>query len=237
MSNNLTTNKMNRPYIIVHMMESVDGRIDCPMVAQISGEEYYDALDSLGKCSKLSGRVTAALECEALKEETAGASGAPAGKESVNVAVKADEYTIVADTHGRLNWAANEADGHPLLCILSEDVPEAHLQKLRDLGISWIAAGKGRIDLGRAMEMLRENFGVERVAVVGGGHICGGFLAAGLVDEVSVMIAPGIDGRKGEVAVFDGIVKDDGSPYRLHLNSVEQCPGTEVVWLRYSAVR
>ena len=63
---------MNRPYIMVHMMSSVDGRIDCPVMAQLSGDEYYGALDELVKCSKLSGRVTAALENTALKEDSSG---------------------------------------------------------------------------------------------------------------------------------------------------------------------
>lgn len=47
-----------RPYIISHMMTSVDGRIDCPMVGQLSTDEYYIALEKLGPCSKLSGRIT-----------------------------------------------------------------------------------------------------------------------------------------------------------------------------------
>lgn len=38
-----------RPYIISHMMTSVDGRIDCPMVGQLSTDEYY----SLGKTGAL----------------------------------------------------------------------------------------------------------------------------------------------------------------------------------------
>ncbi len=29
-----------KPYIITHMMTSVDGRIDCPMVGQLSTDEY-----------------------------------------------------------------------------------------------------------------------------------------------------------------------------------------------------
>lgn len=229
---------MIKPYVIVHMMSSVDGRIDCPVMAQLSGNEYYDALDELGPCSKLSGRVTAALECPALKEEIDTAhDGTPCGRESVNVARQADEYTLVVDTCGRLRWQSNEADGHPLLCIVSEEASEAYLNELDRQGISWIATGKGRIDLPRAMQLLRECFGVERVAVVGGGHICGGFLAAGLVDEVSVMVAPGVDGREGQTAVFDGIRKDDDRPYRLKLNSVRQWESTDVVWLRYAVVR
>lgn len=224
-----------RPYIISHMMASVDGRIDCPMVAQISGNEYYEALERLGHSSKLSGRVTAALECTAVREETgsAGKGAAATGRESVHVASRADEYAIIVDTHGRLQWASGEADGHPVLCILSERATEQHLASLRKQGISYIATGRERIDLPRAMELLAGRFGVERMVIVGGGHINGGFLEAGLVDEVSVMVVPGIDGRKGETAVFDGLVRRDAAPYRLRLQGVEQFPGTETVWLRY----
>ena len=30
-----------KPYIFVHMMTSVDGRIDWPMVGQLSADEYF----------------------------------------------------------------------------------------------------------------------------------------------------------------------------------------------------
>lgn len=236
--NQATINKkareMKRPYIMVHMMTSLDGRIDCPVMAQISGDEYYEALDELGKCSKLSGRATAAWENSAVECEVSDVKGTVKGEESVNVAVKSDEYTIVMDTHGHLQWNNNTADGFPLLCIMSEDVTEEHLQALQNRGISWISTGKGTADLARAMQLAYERFGIERIAVVGGGHICGGFLASGLVDEVSVMVAPGIDGRKGQTAVFDGIIKDNDTPYRLKLNKVSQWEGTDVVWLRYT---
>lgn len=54
---------MERPYIICHMMTSVDGRIDCAMTEQLPGvSEYYDTLDALIAPSRVSGRVTAQLE-------------------------------------------------------------------------------------------------------------------------------------------------------------------------------
>ena len=109
-----------RPYIISHMMTSVDGRIDCPMVGQLSTDEYYIALEKLGPCSKLSGRITTALECSAVKEESTPMEGTPIGHKSVYVASKSDEYTIIVDTYGKLRWQEGEADGYPLLCIVSE---------------------------------------------------------------------------------------------------------------------
>ena len=54
---------MNKPYIICHMMTSVDGRIDCAMTEHLPGvQEYYDTLDSLNAPTRVSGRVTAELE-------------------------------------------------------------------------------------------------------------------------------------------------------------------------------
>lgn len=54
---------MNKPYIICHMMTSVDGRIDCGMTAKLRGvNEYYETLSMLHTPSTVSGRVTAELE-------------------------------------------------------------------------------------------------------------------------------------------------------------------------------
>ena len=74
--------------------------------------------------------------------------------------------------------------------------------------------------------------GVERMAVVGGGHINAGFLAAGLLDEVSVLIGAGIDGRGGMAAVFDGLpMERPVTPLRL---TAVQSYESGAVWLRYN---
>ena len=48
--------------------------------------------------------------------------------------------------------------------------------------------GENRIDLAKAVDMLNTEFGVNRMAVVGGGHINGAFLEVGLLDEASVRL-------------------------------------------------
>ena len=56
----MTNNTDNgRPYIVCHMMSSVDGRIDCDMTENLGDTDaYYEALDELGCDANLSGRVT-----------------------------------------------------------------------------------------------------------------------------------------------------------------------------------
>ena len=121
--------------------------------------------------------------------------------------------------------------------MLSENAPAEYLNYLRDRNISYIVAGKERIDLNRAMEIFGDEFGVKRLAVVGGGKINGGFLSAGLIDELSLLLAPGIDGRTSQPALFDGIADRPGFlPARLALKSVETI-ADGVLWIKYSVVR
>ena len=222
---------MKRPYIICHMVASIDGRIDCSMVDKISGNEYYETLEKLDCPVQLEGRVTME-HYNAAKEPFIANDTTPFGMTSVYKAVDSKEYIVAVDTHGRLRWPAAEIDGVHLVCIVSEQVPQEYLEMLRNERISYICVGSDAIDLQAAMEILCTDFGVERLAVLGGGHINGGFLAAGLIDEVSLLLAPGIDGRKGQTALFDGIADIDRMPVRLALESVEQV-GQGTLWIRY----
>ncbi len=213
------------------MVASIDGRIDCSMVDKISGNEYYETLEKLDCPVQLEGRVTME-HYNAAKEPFIANDTTPFGMTSVYKAVDSKEYIVAVDTHGRLRWPAAEIDGVPLVCIVSEQVPQEYLEMLRNERISYICVGSDAIDLQAAMEILCTDFGVERLAVLGGGHINGGFLAAGLIDEVSLLLAPGIDGRKGQTALFDGIADIDRMPVRLALESVEQV-GQGTLWIRY----
>jgi riboflavin biosynthesis pyrimidine reductase len=107
---------------------------------------------------------------------------------------------------------------------------------LRERGISYIVAGESSVDLARAVELLAEQFGIRTLLLEGGGHINGGFLAADLVDEVSLLLLPGIDGRREIAAVFDGISADRQTATQLKLKSLEQ-RGHDTLWIRYEVVR
>ncbi len=222
---------MNRPYIICHMMTAVDGRIDCAMTEQLPGvQEYYSTLDSFDAPTRVSGRVTAELEM-ALSGRFSSKVSTPLGKEAFYKAAAANGYEVVADTHGSLLWEDQADAQRPILVLTNENVSREYLDYLKEKHISWIAYGKEHIDLKRACEILADDFGVERMAVVGGGHINAGFLAEGLLDEVSILIGAGIDGRGGMSAVFDGLSIDRPvTPLKL-----EQVRSFEsgAVWIRY----
>ncbi len=220
-----------KPYIICHMMTSVDGRIDCAMTEHLPGvQEYYATLDALQAPTRVSGRVTAELEM-ALPGSFVRTTDTPLGKEAFSKKQAAAGYEIVMDTKGTLLWEQLEADERPLLIITSEQVSKEYLAYLDSKNISWIACGRQQIDLVRACAILAQEFGVKRIAVVGGGHINAGFLAAGMLDEVSMLIGAGIDGRGGMAAVFDGLPMSSAVT-QLQLLKVQQFD-SDAVWLRY----
>lgn len=219
------------PEIICHMMSSVDGRIDCAMTSEIDKTDaYYQALDRLHFDAVLEGRVSRQMHY-ALPEPFKANDMTPIGEEGYHIAHPADHYEVAVDTHGFLRWP-EDASKENLLVITDEQCPKEYHEYLTANGISWIACGKKGIDLRRAVDILGEKFGVKRLGVVGGGHINGAFLQAGLLDEVSLMIGGGIDGRAGMAAVFDGIDQPDYPPTLLTLTDVERMGNT--VWLRYT---
>lgn len=223
---------MKRPYVICHMMTSVDGRIDCAMTEHLPGvQEYYDTLEALDAPTRVSGKVTAELEM-ALPGKFQSERKTPIGKEIFSKKKDAEGYEVVVDTCGTLLWEDSAEQARPLLILMSENASREYLTYLDERHISWIVCGKERVDLKRACEILIKEFGVERMAVVGGGHINAGFLAADLLDEVSVLIGSGIDGRGGMAAVFDGLPRERPvTP--LKLSKVKPYE-SGAVWLRYT---
>jgi riboflavin biosynthesis pyrimidine reductase len=107
---------------------------------------------------------------------------------------------------------------------------------LRDKGVSYIVAGASAVDLVKAVNLLGEHFGIRRLLLEGGGHINGAFLQAGLVDEVSLLLVPGIDGHHAVPAVFDGVKPASKTAVPLKLKSVDRRE-KDTLWLRYDVIR
>lgn len=193
-------------------------------------KEYYETLGALNTPTTLSGRVTAQLEM-ASPGKFEPNSKEIYGREGFSKKVEAVGYDVVVDTKGMLLWPDQTGNEKPVLIITSEQVTREYLSYLDEKNISWIVCGKEKIDLVRAAEILAGEFGVARMSVVGGGTVNAGFLAAGLLDEISILLAPGIDGRKGMTAAFDGLPMDT-EPFSLKLEKVTSYEDG-AVWLRY----
>lgn len=220
---------MKKPYVICHMMASIDGRIDCAMTEQIEGNSYYEALEALNIDATIEGKITALMHYAEKGLFDNGDSPA-VGAEEFFKSHDSNHWEAVVETRGSLLWP--EGDTPDRLCIVSQLTSRAYLDYLRDRGISYIVTGCDHVDLAHATTLMYSEFGAERIGVVGGGHINGSFLAMGLIDEVSMVFGPAIDGREGFASAFDGIEASHEHPFKLQLKSVRQMDD-ECVWLRY----
>ncbi len=225
-----------RPYIICHMLSSVDGRIDGAALRTVIGEgDYEDAGAQLKGDAWICGRVTMQQHF-AEQEPFVSASKEPAGPQPVHVARRAGSYAVSVDTAGSLRWRDGDLDGDHLICVLSERTTHEYIALLREKGISYVVAGATSVDLVRAVDLLGEYFAIRTLLLEGGGHINGAFLEADLVDEVSLLIAPGIDGRRGIPTVFDGVSPGRTAAVPLKLKAVMQGKNG-LLWIRYEVVR
>ena len=142
-----------------------------------------------------------------------------------------ESFAVAIDPSGRLAWDKNDIDGDHVVAVLSERVSDEYLAFLRDRGVSYVIAGERDIDLAVALEKIGARFGIRTLMLEGGGRINGGMLAAGLIDELSLLVSPVADGRIGIPALFD-VEADQVMPRRLILEAVER-RADNFLWLRY----
>lgn len=223
--------KSDRPYVICHMLPSLDGRIVLRDWKVANATREYEKTAATFKADAwIIGRIS--------MEPYAGNARVPARRSRERIARTdfvaghdASSYAIAIDPHGKLRWTQNNIDGEHVITIVTASVSDAYLDFLRSKGISYVIGGKSRVDLASVLTRLRSTFGIKTLLLEGGGKINGSFLAANLIDELSILVAPVADGSIGMPSLFD--VDDRKMPARrLDLLSIEKRAG-DIVWLRY----
>jgi riboflavin biosynthesis pyrimidine reductase len=215
-----------KPYVVCHMVASIDGRILHsrwrPQTRE--GGDLFERLHvKIGGDAWLVGRVTG--------QEFAKAKS----YESWLARRDAQAYGVVLDAQGKIAWGRSDIGGDPIVVALTEQVSDAHLAGLRRDGISYFFAGERELDLGSVLEWLNRELGVKRLLIEGGGGSNGAFLRAGLIDEISLAIVPAVDGAKGAPGIFDSTERESGLRAPIEQISLASCEVLEggAVWLRY----
>lgn len=188
-----------KPHVVMLMETSLDGRLhpsrwsESPDGTRRDWSAAYEALhDKLDGDAWIVGRVTMAEMTKAGAHPPA-APGLPA--RPLHVARRdARPYAVALDPSGRLHFSGPAINGDAAVVLLGRDVPDAHLAELAADGVSYIVADGPGLDLAGALAVLGRAFGIRRLLLEGGAGINGSFLAAGLVDEVHLLVAPAFDG-------------------------------------------
>ena len=150
----------------------------------------------------------------------------------------AESYIVSLDRHGRLEYPGptmtRRGKTSHLIAVLTRRVSADYLAYLRRTGVSYVFAGESDIDCAVLLDKLSRLFGIERALVAGGGRIDWSFLEAGCLDEVSLVVAPVVDGTPDAATVFERMNASVGAAVPLKLASTEDL-GEGTLWLRYHA--
>jgi 2,5-diamino-6-(ribosylamino)-4(3H)-pyrimidinone 5'-phosphate reductase len=226
-----------RPRVTCHMITSVDGRIVTARWPNLgTGRREYEAVHAWYAADAwMCGRITMEPFAGGLREtgKRLAAAVTPTPRPDFVAPHATTSYAVAVDPSGRLAWESAEIDGDHVIAVLSERVADEYLEFLRARKVSYLFAGESDVDLKRALEKLTGVFGIRSVMLEGGGRINGAMLRDGLIDELSVLVAPVVDGAIGTPSLFD-VSRDRAAfdPRRLALLAVER-RADDVLWLRY----
>lgn len=189
-----------KPHIICHMLASLDGGLHpsrytaSPDGTRAEWSSLYEQIHGdLEGDAWIVGRVTMA------EMSKAGAHPpAHAGKvERPHHFAQRDagSFAVALDASGKLHFAKPDVGGDHVVVLLGNGVADSHLAELAADGVSYIVSETAGIDLAAMLDVLGRELGIRRLLLEGGAGINGSFFAAGLVNELSLLIAPALDAR------------------------------------------
>ena len=228
-----------KPHVICHMASSLDGRTwPSRWRPQSKAGDLFEPLhEKLDGDAWLIGRVTGSEFAKGTAYPATTSETFPRENWFAPRSAKSDvkAYGIVLDAQGKIAWGRADIGGDPIVVVLTKTVSDAHLAGLRSEGVSYIFAGDTGLDLALILETVNRELGVKRLLLEGGGVANGAFLRAGLVDEVSLILCPAIDGAKGAPFAFDSSEADSDRRAPLTAMILESHEVLEggAIWLRY----
>jgi riboflavin biosynthesis pyrimidine reductase len=192
-----------KPHVICHMIASLDGGLHpsrfttSPDGSRAEWSSVYERVHrALEGDAWIVGRVTMAEMSKAGPH--APAQLGPVDRPHHFAARSAGSFAVALDPLGKLHFAGPDVGGDHVVVLLGHGVPDSHVAELAADGVSYIIAETAAVELAAMPEVLGRELGVRRLLLEGGATINGSFLAAGLVDELSVLVAPALDGRAGK---------------------------------------
>ncbi|MCA1646479.1 MAG: dihydrofolate reductase family protein [Chloroflexi bacterium] len=202
---------MPRPYVIVNVAASADGKIDTferrgAAISSQRDRERVDALRAAADAVMVGSRTVVDEDPRLTVKSAELRAGRLARGKPENPAKVAVVSRLGFKPNGQFLTAG------PARIIVFTPAPEGTLvdrgedalqSQWAALGVEIFTLGAGRVDLGAAMQTLGQ-LGVRSVLVEGGGSLNFELLRFGLVDEVQVFVAPVIFGGGSAPTLADG---------------------------------
>lgn len=231
-----------KPKVICHMLSSVDGRLVADRFSKpFDGtnqeelyEPYYDIEKELGPTAWMIGNNTIQIDNKVAIFDYENYASAKEFKTFIGKR-ETTKTCIIFDSKGKIIYPADNINGDNVIAVLGETVSDEYLAHLREKEISYLFAGQDGYNLNKALETLNTEFRYNELLLDGGGTLNGKFLKAGLLDELSLLMYPGIDGHSDMPSIFEYKGKEGELPAQgqaLELISVRELRDG-IVWMLY----
>lgn len=238
---------MTKPIVICHMLSALDGKISGDFfhssLTSNASTEYGEIRNEYAADAWLFGTTTTKEFANFKKPDLENHKMNNAFAEDFIAEHDAKLYFISVDTKGEIWWDSGcfKKKGRPdshIIEVLLENTSSLYKSYLREKGVSYILAGHNQLDCKLALDELNQLFGIQKVLLCGGGLINWTFVSQGVVDELSLVLAPVIDGSSETPTLFErGIKLDtdgiDTSLIEFSLKSIRILQNSSI-WLNYS---
>lgn len=227
---------MNRPYVICHMVTSIDGKVTGKFLSTPECEKAIDYYYQINRDNKADGFACGRVTMEG--SFTGGWYPDLSGLEPSYSPMDflTDDmggfFAVAFDPRGVLGWKSNTiTDDDPgyggarIIEVLTRQVDLRYLHYLQVMEIPYIFAGDTEIDVEEALFKLKAYFGIEKLLLEGGSIINGAFQRAGVIDELSLVVAPIVADDEDKPLFMGGEIE------QYHLEDVRYQGGA--LWLNY----
>lgn len=214
---------MNKPYVTCLMMTSIDGKIDGDYIEDSDYVGwFYD--DYIAKVSDAFGCGSTTYKMYYSDESVDLSKYQGINVDDGDYIVKDTcNYVVSFDSTGKVYWKDKyhyypEYVKNRILVVTTKKASKNYLAYLRSKEIPYIICGNEKVDLKIALDKLYTIFDIKRFAITGGAIINSSFLKEDLIDEIALVVAPYIDGNKGNKQIFE--FDKNECLYKFKLNDV-----------------
>jgi 2,5-diamino-6-(ribosylamino)-4(3H)-pyrimidinone 5'-phosphate reductase len=226
---------MRRPRVTIHNLTSIDGRLTG---FPVELELYYGLAAQLPHQAVLTGSRTVldGAAREGLDLTFEHGSGAAAGRAEGAGPEGGDTRPWLAMVDGQgqvagVSWLRDQPYWRDLIVLGCASTPRDHLERLGRQQVEAIVTDGEHVDLAAALAALAERYDVREVRVDAGGGLNGALVAAGLVDEISLVVAPYVVGEQPTAVLLADQPLPNAAAFTLQ--AVERLP-SDHLWVRYT---
>ena len=231
---------MNRPYVICHMLQSIDGKIAGGFFREKQTLElakiYSDISKDYNGDAIIYGTTTA-QEMFSSSKTVPVLNQNPIQKIDYIYKNDKNKWIVVIDPQGQISfdqfvYQNPRLKDKNLIVILTENISSQYLETLKSLNISYLFTGKEEIDLKLALEKLYDLFSIKKLLLQGGGITNTYFIKEDLIDELSLVVSPVVSGEEKQPNIFEDCHEYIGQTFDLKQSDLLMKSGLYLKYVR-----